>query len=84
METSVFGIVFIVPYLAHRVTIHGLLSSLLTEVVVGMLTALALGMILYIMFAELLPHVLRERPAWIGAAGTLVGFALVLAATFLG
>lgn len=61
-----------------------LVSPLVTQTTMELLTCLALGMILYIIVMELLPHVLRERPAWVGAAGTAVGFALVLASSLLG
>lgn len=59
------------------------LSPLVTQGAMEMLTSLALGMILYIVVMELLPHVITERPAWIGVLGTAAGFALVMAASLL-
>jgi ZIP family zinc transporter len=60
------------------------LSSVVTEPVMGMLTCIALGMILYIAIAELLPHALKSRPAWVSVASAACGVALVYVATMLG
>lgn len=63
----------------------GLVMMLLRGYVSGhvmeMLTCVAFGMILYIAFVELVPHVARTKPAWASAAGVACGFALVLVAT---
>ena len=60
------------------------LSPVVTDQVMGMLTCVALGMILYIAIAELLPHSLKVRPAWVPVSGTIVGVAVVWLATMLG
>ncbi|MEE0955333.1 MAG: ZIP family metal transporter [Eubacterium sp.] len=58
-------------------------SGYLTENVIGMLVCLATGMIIYIVFAELLPHVLRTRQHGLNILGTLMGFAIVFASSIV-
>lgn len=60
-----------------------LIEPVLTETLVGLLVCIALGMVLYILFFELLPsmrHFHGKYIKWISAA---VGFALVLVSAFL-
>ncbi|MBQ8026001.1 MAG: ZIP family metal transporter [Oscillospiraceae bacterium] len=68
--------------------IGGLLLALVTaglsELVTGALMCVALGMLLYIMFFELLPHTVKSRPVWLSAAGVAAGFALVLVSSLFG
>lgn len=61
--------------------VMALMSPIMTEPVRGMLTCLALGMILYIALAELLPRVLKNRPVWLSGISLTVGVALVFLAT---
>ena len=61
--------------------VMALMSPIMTEPVRGMLTCLALGMILYIALAELLPRVLKNRPVWLSGISLMVGVALVFLAT---
>jgi zinc transporter ZupT len=46
--------------------------------------AFALGMIIYIVCFELAPNVARSESKALSAAGVAIGFALVLASTFVG
>ncbi|MDD7409399.1 MAG: ZIP family metal transporter [Anaerovoracaceae bacterium] len=54
------------------------------EAVTGVLVCAAAGMIIYITFLELLPHVLRTRDVPLNITGALLGFLLVLASSMLG
>lgn len=63
--------------------IMALLSDLLTETVTGILVSLASGMVIYIVFMELLPHVLKTKEHLINIAGIVIGFAIVLLSTLL-
>jgi len=60
------------------------ISSVLTEAVITALVAIALGMIIYIVFFELLPHVLKTRPLPPSLIASVVGFLLVLGSSILG
>lgn len=54
-----------------------LIRDLLTESLIGALICIASGMILYIVFLELLPHVFRTRPVLLSVISGLCGFLLV-------
>lgn len=54
-----------------------LLSAFMTEALIGALVCLASGMIFYIVFLELLPHVLKTKEPKINLIGILIGFGLV-------
>lgn len=54
-----------------------LVSGYLNERLINALVCVAAGMIIYIAFLELLPHVLRTRPLRPALLGVLAGFALV-------
>ncbi len=54
-----------------------LFQNHLHEQLEGALLCLAAGMIIYIVFTELLPHVLRTRPIGPSAVGAVSGFLLV-------
>jgi ZIP family zinc transporter len=60
-----------------------LLSGYVSDHVMEMLTCVAFGMILYIAFVELVPHVVRTRPAWASAVGVACGLVLVWCASLL-
>ena len=59
-------------------------SGEMSESVIGALVAIATGMILYLVFWELLPHVLRTKSRFINVFGTVLGFALVFISTLIG
>lgn len=54
------------------------LGSLLTENVEGSLVCVASGMIVYLIFMELLPHIIKSRKFLIFSVASAVGFVLVL------
>lgn len=60
------------------------LSGHLPEAAVGALLSVACGMIIYITFLELLPHVIRTKGRLQSAVGIILGFGLVLASVLLG
>ena len=60
------------------------LSGHLPEAAVGALLSVACGMIIYITFLELLPHVIRTKDRLQSAVGIILGFGLVLASVLLG
>ncbi len=55
-----------------------LISPVLSETVIGCLICLALGMLIYIIFFELLPHLFHCRNRWLSVAGTLLGILIIL------
>ena len=59
------------------------LSGLVTETVTSCLVAVATGMILYIVFFELLPHVIKEKDRLMSLAGAVLGVGAVLLSTLL-
>jgi len=59
-------------------------SSLLNDFLLGSLIALALGMILYIIFAELLPYVLHSKQKWLSALGIGIGVAIMFVSSLTG
>lgn len=61
-----------------------LMSGLLSEAIIGSLVSVAAGMILYLIFMELLPHVLKTKPRKYSLIGVIVGFVVVLLSTFIG
>lgn len=60
-----------------------LISPVLNEFVIGSLICLALGMLLYIIFFELIPHLLHCRNRILTIAGILAGVVIILISTFL-
>ena len=60
------------------------ISSLMTPVFVGILLCLACGMIFYIAFEELLPHVIKTKEPLINITGILAGFCLVYLSSVIG
>ena len=61
-----------------------LMSSLLTDAIIGALVCVAAGMIIYLVFMELLPHVIKTKKAALSIGGTLIGFAVVAVSCLLG
>lgn len=55
-----------------------LISPVLNSFVVGSLICLALGMLIYIIFFELLPHLLHSKNYWLSIGGTMLGIAIIL------
>lgn len=55
-----------------------LISPVLNETVIGCLICLALGMLIYIIFYELLPHLFHCKNRWLSVAGTLLGVLIIL------
>ena len=51
---------------------------LISDFLVGILIALTLGMIIYIVFFELLVHLLHTKNKWVSLLGTLAGVALII------
>ena len=60
-----------------------LVSGRMSETVIGALVSVATGMILYLVFWELLPHVLRTRVPLLNIGGTALGFILVFLSTLI-
>lgn len=60
-----------------------MVSDYLTDTVVGILVCIATGMIIYITFLELLPHVLKTKEKALNFIGAALGFLLVLASSVL-
>lgn len=60
------------------------LSGHLPEAAATALLAVACGMIVYIVFLELLPHVIRTRDRLQSVIGAVLGFALVFASVLIG
>lgn len=61
-----------------------LVSTYITAVVEAVLMSVATGMILYIVFVELLPHTIKTKPILPSAIGAAAGFVIVLISCLLG
>ena len=62
-----------------------LIKSYISDFVVGALISITLGMIIYIAFLELLPHVLHNKKDWKQSViGIIIGFAICLLSTLIG
>lgn len=61
-----------------------LMRGYMPESVTGALIAFATGMIIYLVFLELLPHVLRTENRLLSFFGALTGFVLVLISMMIG
>lgn len=55
-----------------------LISPVLNSLVVGSLICLALGMLIYIIFFELLPHLIHSKNHWLSIGGVLLGIVIIL------
>lgn len=60
-----------------------LISPWLNEFIIGILVSVALGMILFIIFCELIPDLLRRKHWELSAVGILCGILILVAGTFL-
>ncbi len=60
-----------------------IISPLLNEYVVSVLICLALGMILYIIFFELVPDLFRRKHWTLSLAGTVAGILILLVSTMM-
>lgn len=60
-----------------------LISPVLNEFVIGILICLALGMLLYIILFELVPHLLHCKNKWLSVIGILAGILIIIVSTFL-
>ncbi len=78
----VFGAVTISTFIGG--VLMQILSGHFSETVSMGLVAVASGMILYIVFMELFPHVLRTKGWKLNLLGAAMGFALVFAASCIG
>lgn len=56
----------------------------LNETLTSILVSIALGMIIYIVFLELLPHVLKTKDVKLNIIGAAIGFALVFISSRMG
>ncbi len=54
------------------------ISPILNELVIGILICVALGMLLYIICFELIPHLFHCKRKWLSILGVLVGIAVIL------
>lgn len=59
-------------------------SSYMTPQIVGFLLCIATGMIFYIIFEELLPHVKNTKDKVMNTAGIIIGIALVFLSSLIG
>lgn len=59
------------------------ISPVLNEFVIGILVCLALGMLLYIIIFELLPHLIHSSRKWLSVLGTVIGIAIILISSLL-
>ena len=55
-----------------------LISSLISDFVIGILLCLTLGMIIYIVFFELFPHVLHSKNKILSIIGILMGILIIV------
>lgn len=60
-----------------------LVESVLTETLIGLLICIALGMVIYILFFELLPSMRHSHGRYVKWISAAIGFALVLVSAFL-
>lgn len=81
-KAAVFGAVTLSTFAGGLVM--QLVSGHLSEQVTGALVAVAAGMIIYIVFMELLPHVLRTRGWLMNLLGAGMGFLFVFVSTLIG
>ena len=80
-QVKIFGIVTLSTLLGGIIML--LVSGQMSGAVIGALVSVATGMILYLVFWELLPHVLRTKSYLLNIVGTAVGFILVFISTLI-
>lgn len=78
---ALFGAVTLSTFVGALIiaSVHGLL----TETVMAVLVSSASGMVLFLIFKELLPHIIRMKPVRTVVLSVIVGWMLVLAGTLL-
>lgn len=59
------------------------ISPILSELFIGILICLALGMLIYIIFFELIPHLIHTKNKWLSVIGILAGVLVIIISTFL-
>ncbi len=62
--------------------IMSLLVAIINDFVIGILIAVTLGMIIYIVVFELLIHLLHTKRKWLSVLGALIGVAIILISGF--
>ncbi|MBP3635057.1 MAG: ZIP family metal transporter [Bacilli bacterium] len=60
-----------------------LISSLLSEVVIGVLILITLGMLIYIIIFELIPHLLHCKNKILSIIGVVIGFLILIISTII-
>lgn len=60
-----------------------LISSLLNEFVIGILICITLGMLIYIIIFELIPHLLHSKNKVLSIVGIVIGIAIILISSIL-
>lgn len=61
-----------------------LISNILPEIVVGILLSITLGMIIYIVFMELLPQIIYNKNKKYNILGIILGIIILVISSFLG
>ena len=59
------------------------ISPILSEMFIGILICLALGMLLYIIFFELVPHLIHTKNKWLSVIGILAGILVIVISSLL-
>ena len=59
------------------------ISSLLSEIVIGALICITLGMILYIIIFELIPHLLHSKNKALSIIGVVIGFLVLIISSLI-
>lgn len=60
-----------------------LISSLISEFIIGILLCLTLGMIIYIVFFELLPHIMHSKNKLLSIIGVIIGILIIIFSSLL-
>lgn len=55
-----------------------LVSNILSELLIGSLICITLGMLIYIMLFELIPHLLHSKNKLLSIIGILIGIAIMI------
>jgi ZIP family zinc transporter len=81
-KAVVLGLVTIATFLGGLAMFE--ISPLMTEQFVGFLLCVATGMIVYIVFEELIPHIIKTNDKVMNITGLVIGFALVYVSSLIG
>ena len=57
---------------------------MINDFVIGVLISLTLGMIIYLIIFELLPHIMHSKNKKLSMLGILIGIAVIIAGEFIG